>query len=86
MYQPLLPISYTKPASLAEPKGVVYTKPWVVELLLGLAGYAPRANLVDAVAIEPAAGEGAFLIPMSQRLVASCLRQNRPLRGCQRIT
>lgn len=82
MYQPLLPISYTKPASLAEPKGVVYTKPWVVELLLGLAGYAPQANLVDAVAIEPAAGEGAFLIPMSQRLVASCLRQNRPLSDC----
>jgi len=39
MYQPLLPFSYDRPASVVEPKGVVFTKPWVVELLLDLAGY-----------------------------------------------
>lgn len=84
MYQPLLPISYARPAILAEPKGVVYTKPWVVELLLDLAGYAAGENLVDCLAVEPAAGNGAFLVPMAKRLVASCLRQKRPLTDCQR--
>lgn len=62
-----------------EKKGVVYTKPWVVELILDLAGYQTEADLVDAVAIEPAAGDGAFLVPMAKRLVASCKRQNRPV-------
>lgn len=82
MYQPLLPIQYSRPVREAEPKGVVYTKPWVVEFLLDLAGYAEQANLVDALAVEPAAGEGAFLVPMALRLVASCQRQSRPLTDC----
>ena len=56
MHQPLLPISYVKSSILQEPKGVVYTRPWVVDLLLDLAGYLERANLVDTMAIEPAAG------------------------------
>lgn len=76
-------MDYPRPAIVAEPKGVVYTKPWVVELLLDLAGYAIGENLVDAVAVEPSAGTGAFLIPMARRLVASCLRQDRPLTDCR---
>ena len=83
MYQPLLPLSYSRPDSVAGPKGVVYTKPWVVELLLDLAGYTTQSNLVDALAVEPAAGEGAFLVPMALRLAASCLRQDRPLIDCE---
>lgn len=83
MYQPLLPMGYARPAFLPEPKGVVYTKPWVVELLLDLAGYVAQANLVDALAVEPAAGEGAFLVPMALRLVASCLHQKRQLADCE---
>jgi adenine-specific DNA-methyltransferase len=83
MYQPLLPMGYERPAFLPEPKGVVYTKPWVVELLLDLAGYDDQANLVDSLAVEPAAGAGAFLVPMALRLVASCLRQKRPLAECE---
>jgi hypothetical protein len=66
-----------------EKKGVVYTKAWVVELVLNLVGYTEEANLVDAFAVEPAAGEGAFLALMAQRLVASCRRQNRPLTDCR---
>jgi hypothetical protein len=46
----------------------------VVELLLDLAGYRAEYNLVDAVAMEPAAGEGAFLGPMIERLAESCER------------
>lgn len=65
-----------------EARGAVYTKRWVVELLLDLAGYRSDRNLVDAVAVEPAAGDGAFLGPMIDRLVDSCLRLGRPLGAC----
>lgn len=65
--------------ALQEKNGVVYTKPWVVDLILDLSGYLPADNLVDALAIEPAAGDGAFLVPMVHRLVESCKQQERPL-------
>jgi adenine-specific DNA-methyltransferase len=65
-----------------EPKGVVYTKRWVVDLLLNLSGYTSDRNLVDAVAVEPAAGDGAFLGPMIERLVECCERLGRPLIDC----
>jgi adenine-specific DNA-methyltransferase len=71
------------PERPSEPKGVVYTKRWVVDLLLQLAGYRAETNLVDAVAVEPAAGEGAFLVAMIERLVASCRRLNRPFTDCE---
>jgi hypothetical protein len=62
--------------------GVVYTKPWVVELMLDLAGYVAEQNLVDKLAVEPAAGDGSFLVPMAERLITSCRRQARPLIEC----
>jgi hypothetical protein len=83
MQQTLFMFSYIPSKPAAEPKGVVYTKSWVVDLLLDLAGYNAQANLVDDLAVEPAAGEGAFLVAMAQRLVASCLRQGRPLSDCK---
>ena len=61
----------TEAALAAEPKGVVYTKPWVVDLILDLAGYRADRDLADLHAVEPSAGEGAFLIPMIRRLLAS---------------
>jgi adenine-specific DNA-methyltransferase len=79
---PLLVPQRVSELPVLESKGVVYTKRWVVELLLDLAGYTPDTNLVDAVAIEPAAGDGAFLGPMIERLAASCLRLKRPLSDC----
>jgi len=66
-----------------EPKGVVYTKGWVVKLLLDLAGYSSGANLVDAVAVEPSAGDGAFLGVMVNRLADSCQRLGRPISDCR---
>ena|SRR5258708_2721015 len=64
---------------LQEKNGAVYTKPWVVELILDLAGYTSESNLVERLAIEPAAGNGAFLASMALRLTISCQRQNRPI-------
>jgi hypothetical protein len=81
--QPLFaPRDPTHPVIPVETKGVVYTKRWVVELLLDLAGYRAEANLVDAVAVEPSAGAGAFLGPMIERLTESCQRLHRPLSDC----
>ncbi|MDO8943345.1 MAG: hypothetical protein Q7U75_09190, partial [Desulfobacterales bacterium] len=74
---------YPAPTQSAEKKGVVYTREWVVQFMLELAGYTEDRNLGDAVAVEPAAGEGAFVVPMVRRLIASCRRQNRPLSDCR---
>lgn len=77
----LLPVLAPQLAS-REIKGVVYTKRWVVDLLLDLAGYTASRNLVDAVAVEPAAGDGAFLGPMIDRLAESCDRLGRSISDC----
>lgn len=81
--QLIAPLRRPLPSNVFEPKGVVYTKRWVVELLLDLSGYCSDNNLVDALAIEPAAGDGAFLGPMIERLVESCKNLGRPLSECQ---
>jgi len=65
--------------ALSEPKGVVYTKPWVVDLILDLGGYRPDTDLATRYAVEPSAGEGAFLVPMVRRLLASLKAYGRPL-------
>lgn len=66
-----------------EPKGVVYTKGWVVQLLLDLSGYRADKNLVDSLAVEPAAGDGAFLGPIIERLLDCCRRLNRSFSECR---
>ena len=68
-------------ATVSKPceSGVVYTKPWMVEMVLDLAGYYPERHLAEMVALEPSAGDGAFLIAMVRRLVESCRRHNTPL-------
>ena len=62
--------------------GSIYTRPWVAELVLDLAGYDATENLVDTLAIEPSCGNGEFLGPMIRRLSESCRRQGRSLRDC----
>lgn len=82
--QPLLfPVDVPAVSVPLENKGVIYTKRWVVELLLDLAGYRPDNNLVDAMAVEPAAGDGAFLGPMIERLLESCQRFGRHFSECR---
>ncbi len=80
---PLIVPAPTTSTGVVEPKGAVYTKRWVVELLLDLAGYKAQCDLVGAVAVEPAAGDGAFLVPMIERLIDSCRRQGQPLISCK---
>ena len=52
--------------------GAVFTKEWVVRLVLDLAGYAAERDLAALHAIEPACGHGAFVGAMVERLLASC--------------
>ncbi len=59
--------------------GEVFTRRWVVELILDLCGYVPERDLARMVAVEPACGSGAFLVPMIGRLLASArLHGHRP--------
>ncbi len=60
-------------------KGVVYTRPWVTDLILDLAGYRAEEDLAARYAVEPSAGEGAFLIPMIRRLLDSVAVHGREL-------
>src|SRR6266446_8915627 len=59
--------------------GEVFTRKWVVELILDLVGYTIERDLAGLVAVEPACGTGAFLGPLVERLSASCKRHGRPL-------
>lgn len=54
--------------------GAVFTRRWVVELILDLAGYKADTDLFAKMALEPACGDGAFLVPMVERLSAACRR------------
>jgi adenine-specific DNA-methyltransferase len=61
---------------------VVYTKPWVVDLILDLAGYTSEADLGAMLAVEPVAGDGSFLIAMVERVLTSCRHHVRPVTEC----
>lgn len=59
--------------------GEVFTRPWVVELILDLSGYTPERDLAQLVAVEPSCGSGALLGPMVRRLCESLRRHGRTL-------
>lgn len=52
--------------------GEVFTRRWVVELILDLAGYTSDKDLAAQALVEPSCGTGAFLIPVVDRLIESC--------------
>lgn len=63
-----------------EPKlGQVFTRRWVAESLLDLAGYTSDRPLEAMTIVEPSAGEGAFLAPILQRLLDRALERGVPL-------
>ncbi|MET8091337.1 Eco57I restriction-modification methylase domain-containing protein [Micromonospora sp. NPDC005220] len=64
--------------------GEVFTRRWVVDLILDLAGYTPDRDLAELLAVEPACGTGAFLASMAARLSASCRKHDRPLLDAKR--
>ncbi|MCY3893271.1 MAG: N-6 DNA methylase [Acidimicrobiaceae bacterium] len=75
--------SMTPPTAWApDPKGKhgeVFTRRWVVDLILDLVGYRSEEDLGAATIVEPSCGCGAFLIPIIERLSASCSQHGRSL-------
>lgn len=59
--------------------GEVFTRRWVVELILDMCGYTADRDLAAMRALEPSCGTGAFLIPMVERVVQSAGRHERPI-------
>ncbi|MGQ0573813.1 MAG: Eco57I restriction-modification methylase domain-containing protein [Pseudonocardia sp.] len=59
--------------------GEVFTRAWVVGLILDLVGYTPDRDLAALRVVEPACGSGAFLGPLVARLSASCRKREQPI-------
>ena len=59
---------------MANNDGVVYTKSWVVDLILDMAGYSTDKPLWSYKAIEPSCGEGSFLKAMATRVLETAER------------
>ncbi len=59
--------------------GVVYTRAWVVDLMLDLVGYDTSADLGAQTIVEPGCGDGAFLSRIVPRLAASAKEHGRSL-------
>ncbi len=49
----------------------MFTRRWVVELILDLVGYTADRDLLSMRAVEPSCGSGAFLVVAIERLLAS---------------
>ncbi len=61
--------------------GEVFTRRWVVELILDLVGYTADRDLAEQVLVEPSCGTGAFLVPIVDRLIESSGRHGHDLRS-----
>lgn len=59
--------------------GEVFTRRWVVDLILDLVGYTPDRDLASMVLVEPSCGTGAFLGAVIDRLVESAATHSRDL-------
>lgn len=59
--------------------GEVFTRRWVVEVLLDLTGYTVDRDLGQMHLLEPSCGSGAFLRPVVERLITSAQRHGRDL-------
>jgi hypothetical protein len=51
--------------------GEVFTRRWIVDLILDLVGYVEERDLASMTLVEPSCGTGAFLVPIVERLIAS---------------
>ncbi|MBO0804392.1 MAG: Eco57I restriction-modification methylase domain-containing protein [Nocardiopsaceae bacterium] len=59
--------------------GEVFTRRWVVGVLLDLTGYTSDRDLGELHLLEPSCGTGAFLGPAVERLIASAVQSGRDL-------
>ena len=59
--------------------GEVFTRRWVVETILDLVGYEAADDLSRRRIVDPACGEGAFVLPIVGRLIESAKEHGRPI-------
>jgi len=64
-------------ADEAQNFGEVFTRRWVVDVLLDLSGYTIDRDLAALRLVEPSCGSGAFLGPAVERLIASAVSHRR---------
>lgn len=58
-------------SAAAKSRGEVFTRRWVVELMLDLVEYTPARDLAQLTVVEPAVGSGAFWRVLLERLTAA---------------
>lgn len=63
----------------ARAPGVVFTRGWVVDLMLDLVGYESAADLGAHTIVEPGCGDGAFLSRIIPRLLLSAKTHGRSI-------
>jgi adenine-specific DNA-methyltransferase len=66
---------------LVQNHGEVFTRRWVVEVLLNLSGYTTDRDLASVHLVEPSCGSGAFLGPAVERLLASRAARGRDFKA-----
>lgn len=59
--------------------GEVFTRRWIVDLILDLVGYRSDLDLATLRVVEPACGAGAFVVPLIERLSRSCRNRGHDL-------
>lgn len=59
--------------------GEVFTREWVVNLILDLCGFTVDIDLCAHRLVDPACGNGAFLGPVTARIIESCRSHGRRL-------
>ena len=65
--------------------GEVFTRRWVVDLILDLCGYMTAVDLTSLVLVDPSVGSGAFVEPVVERLLQARAASGTPwadLSGC----
>ncbi|MBL0129562.1 MAG: Eco57I restriction-modification methylase domain-containing protein [Flavobacteriales bacterium] len=62
-----------------ENHGAVFTKEWIVDLMLDLCDYRSQRDLVAIKLLEPSCGDGAFLLRIVKRLSCSLRTHGREL-------
>lgn len=72
------PVKLTMP-TVAQNYGEVFTRRWVVDILLDLTGYTADRDLGGLNLLEPSCGSGAFLGPAVGRLIESAKAHRRDL-------
>lgn len=66
------------PAEAVE-NGEVFTKAWIVAMILDLVGYSADSDLTASRLVEPACGHGAFLSLVASRVSQSCRRHGHAI-------